>query len=102
MQVELLGTLASVFVLISFLMKGEKQIRIVNIVGAIIFVIYGVLLGAFSVWLLNGILCLVHLYKLIKGKKHDIMKMQIASGLQENSCKKYSTHKIIDTLAQDD
>lgn len=99
MGVETLGTLASVFVLISFLMKGEKQIRIVNIVGAIIFVIYGVLIGAFSIWLLNGILCLVHLYKLIKGKKHDIMKMQIASGLQTNSYNKYSTHN---ALAKDD
>lgn len=68
MNIEVLGTIASILVLISFLMKGENQIRIVNILGAIIFVIYGVIINAFSVWLLNGILCFVHVYKLIKNK----------------------------------
>ena len=66
MNYEILGTAASVLVLISFLMKGEKKIRIINIVGALLFVIYGVLIKAFSVWLLNGILILIHIYKLIK------------------------------------
>jgi hypothetical protein len=66
MNFEILGTLASIIVLISFLMKSEKKIRLVNIVGAIIFVIYGIGINAFSVWFLNGSLCLVHLYRLIK------------------------------------
>ena len=66
MNYEIIGTFASVLVLISFLMKGEKKIRIVNIFGAITFVIYGILIGAFSVWFLNGALCLIHLYYLLK------------------------------------
>lgn len=66
MNIELLGTIASVIVLISFLMKNEKQIRLVNIIGAFIFVIYGISINAFSVWFLNGSLCFVHITRLIK------------------------------------
>lgn len=69
MNVELLGTIASILVLISFLMKGERKIRIVNIFGALIFVIYGLIINAFSVWFLNGSLLLIHIYKLYKLKK---------------------------------
>lgn len=63
---EIIGTLASIFVLISFLCKSERKIRIVNIIGALFFVIYGVLINSFSVWFLNGALILIHLYKLLK------------------------------------
>lgn len=66
MNYEIIGTCASLIVLISFLMKGEKSIRLVNIIGAILFVIYGIFIGAFSVWFLNGALVLIHIYKLIK------------------------------------
>ena len=65
---ELIGTLASVLVLISFLMSGEKKIRIINITGAIMFVIYGVLINAFSVWFLNGALILIHIYYLMRSQ----------------------------------
>ena len=65
---EILGTVASIIVLLSFLMKGEKKIRLINIFGAICFVIYGIGINAFSVWFLNGTLCIIHIYKLIKEK----------------------------------
>jgi hypothetical protein len=66
---ELIGVLASIMVLISFIMNGEKKIRIINIAGAMLFVIYGILINAFSVWFLNGALLLVHMHKLIKLNK---------------------------------
>ena len=66
---EVLGTIASIMVLISFLMKSEERIRAINIIGALIFVVYGIGIGAFSVWFLNGSLCLVHVYRLHKLKK---------------------------------
>ena len=68
MNIEVLGIIASVLVLISFLCKGERKIRIVNILGAITFVVYGMLIDAFSVWFLNGILILIHAYYLLRGK----------------------------------
>lgn len=66
---ELIGTLASVLVLISFIMNGEVKIRVVNIFGAILFVIYGFFIQSLSVTFLNGVLLVVHAYKLYKFKK---------------------------------
>lgn len=66
MNFEILGTIASIFVLISFLMKGERNIRLVNIIGAFIFIIYGILINAFSIWFLNGALLIIHILKLIR------------------------------------
>ena len=66
---EIIGVLASIVVLLSFVLSGEKQIRMVNILGAVLFVIYGLLIGAFSVWFLNGALLLVHIQKLNKLNK---------------------------------
>lgn len=64
MNIEILGTIASVIVLLSFLMKGETKIRIINILGALIFVIYGISINAFSIWFLNGMLIIIHITKL--------------------------------------
>lgn len=68
-MVEVIGIIATLFVLGSFLVDGEAKIRKINIVGAIIFVVYGVLIGALSVWLLNGALLAIHIYKLRKLKE---------------------------------
>jgi len=67
--IELIGIVASVFVLVSFLMKDIRVIRTIGIVACIVFVLYGLLLGALSIWLLNGILIFVHLYYLIRARK---------------------------------
>ena len=66
LNIEWIGVVASLLVLCSFLLKGEKQIRRVNILGALTFVIYGTLIKAFSVYFLNGVLILIHIYKLNK------------------------------------
>lgn len=67
---EIFGILAGVLVLISFLMKGEKKIRIINIFGASIFIFYGILLNSVSVTLLNIGLVLVHIVKLAQMRKN--------------------------------
>ena len=69
-MIEIIGILASCFVLMSFIFRKEVFIRSVNIIGALLFVIYGILAGALSVWLLNGILIAVHVYYIarIKGE----------------------------------
>ena len=64
MWIESLGILASVLVLISFLFKSEFKIRIVNITGAITFVVYGFLINSFSVQMLNFVLVIVHIRRL--------------------------------------
>lgn len=69
MNYEIIGTMASIMVLLSFLMVGEKKIRLINIIGALMFVAYGLLINAFSVWFLNGALVIIHLYKIKKEVK---------------------------------
>ena len=69
MNVEIIGLLATSFVLLSFIMKEIKKVRLINIVGATLFVIYGLLINSLSVWLMNGILIGVHVYHLLKMKK---------------------------------
>ena len=52
-------------------LKDLEKVRIINIIGAALFVIYGILIHAVSTWLLNGILIAIHLFYLIKDKKGE-------------------------------
>ena len=65
---ELVGILGTLFVLLSFLMKDLKMVRIINIIGAVLFVVYGILINALSTWLLNAILVIIHLVYLTRNK----------------------------------
>lgn len=69
MNIELLGLLATVFVLVSFLFKDLKTIRRINIAGCVLFVAYGIAIHSWSVWILNGALAIIHIVKLIIGNK---------------------------------
>lgn len=69
MLYEAIGIMATLFVLASFLVNDIKTVRTINIIGAALFVIYGVLIGAFSTWLLNAILMFVHFFYLMKTKE---------------------------------
>jgi uncharacterized protein with PQ loop repeat len=42
--VEIIGYLASLIVLVSFLMKDIRTLRMVNMTGCLLFVVYGILL----------------------------------------------------------
>ncbi len=71
MNYEIIGLIATLFTLASFIAKGEAKIRIINAIGCVFFVIYGLLLGALSVWLLNGIVLIINAYRGIKLMKED-------------------------------
>ena len=64
--IEIIGLVASLIVLGSFLMKDILIIRLVNITGAIVFVVYGILIDAFATWFVNAALILVHVFYIIK------------------------------------
>ena len=68
MLIELIGIIGTVFILLSFVKTGEKRIRQLNLVGSIIYVIYGILISSFSTTVLNIIMIFVHIYYL---KKHE-------------------------------
>lgn len=66
MNYEIIGVVGTIAILIGFLSNSEKTIRIFDMVGAAFFVIYGVLLHAWSNILLNMILIVIHIVKLAK------------------------------------
>ena len=68
---EIIGYLASLAVLLSFLMKNMRTLRIVNTVACLIFVVYGVLLVySIPIIITNGAIVIINLYYLlIKEKK---------------------------------
>lgn len=65
-KIEIIGIIATIFVLIGFMRKDAKYIRAINIIGAILFVIYGFLIESLSTWILNGLLIIIHTIFLIK------------------------------------
>lgn len=65
-MIEILGIVATLFVLLAFCMNNEKSIRTIDIIGAILFVIYGIFIQSISVIILNTVLILINLYKLFK------------------------------------
>lgn len=64
MKYELIGLLGTIFVLLSFIQNDEKNIRKINILGAVLFVCYGLLTKTYSTAFLNLCLCIIHIIKL--------------------------------------
>lgn len=67
---EIVGYLASLCVLLSFLMKNIKTLRIVNTIGCIIFIVYGILLWfSIPIIITNTAIVSINVYYLLKMKK---------------------------------
>lgn len=66
MLVNILGYLASLVTLLSFLMKDMKRLRIINIIACVLFVIYGCLNKDIPIIIVNVAVALAHLYYLKK------------------------------------
>ena len=66
LQNEWLGLVASIIILISFLTSNQIKTRIINMVGCIAFVIYGLLLPAYSTAFMNFALVVVHIVFITK------------------------------------
>ncbi|MGN7865598.1 uroporphyrinogen decarboxylase [Chryseobacterium sp. 22458] len=66
-----IGYSASVFIVLSFILKDVRKIRIVNMIGCICFVIYGFFFSEplWPVIIPNGLICFIQMYHLIAGKK---------------------------------
>jgi hypothetical protein len=61
---ELIGYAGSILVAISLMMKSLLRLRMINMLGAIFFIAYGLMIGAFPVAFLNGLILCVNLYNL--------------------------------------
>lgn len=59
---ELIGYAASALVAISLMMSSILRLRIINLIGAALFTVYGLLIGAYPVAAVNFIIVLIDLY----------------------------------------
>lgn len=72
---QISGYAASIFLIISFLLKNQRQLRTVNMIGCIFFVIYGFLLGyAWPIIIPNAIIVFTQIYHLWIRPKNEKMK----------------------------
>lgn len=64
------GYAASVFIVLSFILKDVRKIRFVNMIGCILFVIYGIFSGMlWPIIIPNAILCFIQVYHLVINEK---------------------------------
>ncbi|MHA1734194.1 MAG: hypothetical protein ACTSU5_19830 [Promethearchaeota archaeon] len=73
---EILGYTASVLVAVSLTMKNVLRLRVINMVGAVVFTTYGFLISAYPVALMNGFIVAINIYYLHKLlAKQDYFKL---------------------------
>lgn len=73
---EGLGYLASVLVALSLTMRSLLKLRVINLVGAMLFTLYGLVIGALPVAALNFFIVLVNIYYL-----HQMFRTSTSSQL---------------------
>ena len=64
--IELVGYGASILIAISLTMTDMYKLRIINSVGCLRFVIYGLNVGAYPVALANAIIIIINIYNVYK------------------------------------
>lgn len=77
--IEIIGYIASILVAVSLTMSKILRLRIINLLGAFAFTIYGIGLGAYPIFLVNGFIVIIDIYYLVKmfrnRDKFEILKM---------------------------
>lgn len=77
---EIFGYIGTFLVILSMIMSNIKKLRIINILGSIITVIYSVLVDAWPIVVLNSTLIIINSIHLIK----DYYKLS-----RLNNCRRY-------------
>jgi len=66
---DYIGYIASGVVLLSFLMRKMLFLRIVNTIGCVFFIVYGILLGEAPIIITNAAIVLINIYYLSRTSK---------------------------------
>ena len=82
---EIIGYVGSALVLLSFMMVSVYKLRVVNMVGSLFCVVYGILIGAYPTVVMNVALVCINIYYLNKMKSttnnYDLVKVSGDEGL---------------------
>ena len=71
---EVVGYAASALIVVSLLMTSILRLRVIGLIGAITFTVYGLLIGAFPIALANGAIVFIHVFhltRMLTERKHD-------------------------------
>jgi len=72
---EWVGYAASLALIISFMMKNINTLRIINSLGAILFVVYGIMLAtSYPIIITNGFILTVNIYYLAFKRKVTVVE----------------------------
>lgn len=69
---EIVGYVASILIAISLTMSSLLKLRITNLIGAIFFTAYGLLIGAYPIAAVNGFIVVIdsyYLYQMLRAKE---------------------------------
>jgi len=69
---DIVGWAATIFIIISFLINNMLWLRIINMVGAVLWLTYGIIDTSYSIIFLNVIIVTIQFYKIsvILNPKH--------------------------------
>jgi uncharacterized protein with PQ loop repeat len=75
---EWVGYAASLALIISFMMKNINTLRIINSLGAVLFVVYGIMLEtSYPVIITNAFILMVNIYYLAFKRKVALAKVSL-------------------------
>lgn len=67
-MIEIWGYISMFVVVFSMLQKDVKKLRVINTISCAMFVLYGVLIGAYPIVILNSIVIVINLWRLFRGE----------------------------------
>lgn len=68
--IDAFGIACTVVLVLSFAVKGERRIRTVNLIGAVMMVAYGLITHTIGTWLSNAIIMGIQIFHLARGCKN--------------------------------
>ena len=71
-MIDLIAYIGSAFILVSFMLKDQIKLRILNSIGALIFIYYSVYKGDYPVIFINSSIVIINLIYIIKNTKWKI------------------------------
>lgn len=62
MYLEVIGWIATVFIILSFIQKDMFKLRLLSLVGALFWTVYGLISGSWSIVFLNVVVGIIQVY----------------------------------------
>lgn len=74
---EWIGYAASALILISMMMASVLRLRVINLVGSLLFVVYGIVIQAYPVSFMNGCIAVVNIWYIFHIRKKSRLEWHV-------------------------